>query len=210
MIKVNLLPAEYRKSDGPPVARLVALVLGAVVTAGAMGWWGYVHMNILAEAEAERIAAEEELTQVRAQAERSAALLQEFKEYQRRRETIDRIGTSRVLWSRKLDELADIVHNKGDTKQYMVWLNSVRTASPRRPDSGVSLSISGVSGGESYSKLSDFNRSIKENKEFFEDFLHADPPEGAKNAFADKKYPSIGWTFAFTLDLKQPNWREKR
>ncbi len=210
MIQVNLLPPEHRKVDGPPVARLVALVAGALLTASSVGAWAYVHVNVLGEEVRKREELEQERDQVRAQAERSARLSAEFGEYKKRRETIEKIGTSRVLWSRKLDELADIVHNKGDSKQFLVWLNQIRSMAGRRPDSPVGLFISGVSGGESYSKLSDFNRAIKENKEFYEDFLHVDPPAGGKQQFSDKRYPAVGWTFNFTLDHKQPNWREKQ
>lgn len=208
MIKVNLLPAEYRKVDGPPIARLVTLVAGAVLVAGSVGGWGYVRLNVLSEAESQRVALEEELAQVKAQAERSAQLLAEYKEYQNRRATIEKIGQGRILWSRKLDELADIVQNKGDTKQYLVWLNAIRTGGARRSDAAASLFTSGISGGESYSRLSDFNRSLKDTKDFFDDFLHVDPPEGGQVQLQGNRTPSVGWQFQFTLDLKKPNWRD--
>jgi Tfp pilus assembly protein PilN len=210
MIKVNLLPPEYRKVDGPPVARLVALVVGAALTAGSIGAWGYVRLNLLSEAVTAREALDEELAQVKAQAERSAALLSEFKEYQKRRDTIEKIGQSRLLWSRKLDELADVVHNKGDTKQYMVWLGTIRTQAARRADSGAALHIEGQSAGDKdgYTRLSDFNKAMKETKDFSEDLLGVDPPTGRQVTFPDKKWPSKGWQFQFVLDLKKPNWRE--
>jgi len=210
MIKINLLPPEYRKSDGPPIARVAALVVGAVVSASAFGVWCWVHFSVLADAEARRIEKEEDLAQVRDLADRSDALLREFQEYQRRRETIEKIGSSRILWSRKLDEMSDLIHNKGDTKAFLVWLNSVRTVGARGSDSQVGLSIAGISGGAEYSKLSDFNRAIKETKEFFEDFVKVDPPEGTQRKFEDGRFPLAGWEFSFTLDHKHPNWREKQ
>jgi len=210
MIRVNLLPPEYRKSDGPPVARVVTLVIGAVLSASAFGCWCYVHFGLLAEAETRRTEKEEELAQVRAQADRADALLREFQEYQRRRDTIEKIGASRILWSRKLDELADIVFNKGDQKQYLVWLNSVKTGLSNNPKSPVTLTIAGTSGGAEYARLSDFNRTIKETKEFFEDFERVDPPEGTQRHLDDSRFPTTGWEFSFTLDHKQPNWREKQ
>ena len=94
-----------------------------------------------------------------------------------------------------------MIHNKGDTKQHMVWLYSIRTTGSRRADSSAGLYISGLSAGdrEGYSRLSDFNKAIKETKDFSEDLLHVDPPTGGKTSFSDKKYPSVGWTFEFTL-----------
>jgi Tfp pilus assembly protein PilN len=208
MIKVNLLPAEYRKVDGPPVARLVTLVAGSVLVAGSMLGWGWVRFNVLREAAAQREVLEGELKTVRDQAERSGQLLAEYKEYQNRRATIEKIAQSRILWSRKLDEFADIVQNKGDTKQYLVWLSAIRSGPARRADGGASLFTSGVSGGESYSRLSDFNRALKDTKDFFDDFLHVDPPEGSQVKLPGGRSPAVGWQFQFTLDLKKPSWRE--
>jgi Tfp pilus assembly protein PilN len=207
MIKINLLPPEYRKVEGTPIARLVATVAGVALVTCAAGVWGYVHTAMLAQVREERIQREEELANVKALADRSQALLKEFKEYQRRRETIEKIGASRMLWSRKLDELSDIIHNKGDTKRHLVWLASVRTQQNRIPASPVELVIKGWSGGEQSRKLSDFNSDIK-HSEFFEDCIAVDPPEGRRVNLDEDFVPNQGWEFSFGIDLKQPTWRE--
>lgn len=209
MIRVNLLPPEYRKVDGPPVARVVALVAGAFLVTSAAGFWGYVHFGLLADAVKQREEKEEDLLQLRQQAERSAALLAEFTEYQRRRATIESVGASRILWSRKLDELSDIIFNKGDQKEYLVWLSSVRSQSGRQPDSPVGLAISGLCGG-SLSNLSDFNKKLKETREYFDDFLKIDPPVGNQVVLDGARHPKVAWSFSFTMDHKLPNWREKQ
>jgi hypothetical protein len=210
MIRVNLLPPEYRKVEGTPVARLVTTIAGVFLVACAAGVWGYVHMAMLAQVRDDRLQKEEELASLKAQAERSQALLKEFKEYQRRRETIEKIGSSRILWSKKLDEMADLIHNKGDTKRHMVWLNSIRTQNGRFPTSPMELVIHGWSGGEPVHKLADFNADIKKSEDFFPDFYSVDPPEGKSIAFDDDNVPSSAWEFSFGLDLKSPNWREKQ
>ena len=147
MIKVNLLPPEYRKVDGTPVARFVTLVLGVFLTASAMSVWGYVHFGMLTEVRERRTSLEEELVGLQKLAERSQALLAEFKEYQRRRETIEEIDKTRILWSRKLDQLADLIHNKGQTDRHQVWLSDIRSQNSRSAESGGVLTISGWSGG---------------------------------------------------------------
>lgn len=209
MIRVNLLPPEYRKVDGPPIGRVVALVVGAFLVTSAVGGWGYVHFGLLADAEKQREEKEEDLQQLRRMAERSQALLAEFTEYQRRRETIEKIGASRILWSRKLDELSDIIFNKGDQKEYLVWLSSVRTVGGRNPESPVGLHIQGLCGG-SLSNLSTFNGRIKETREFFDDFTKVDPPAGTQKPLDGNRYPKVAWDFSFVMDHKQPNWREKQ
>jgi Tfp pilus assembly protein PilN len=209
MIRINLLPPEYRKVDGTPIARFVSTTAGVLVVACAAGAWGYVHMALLDKARDERAQKEEELTALKAQAERSQALVREFKEYERRRKTIEQIGASRILWSKKLDELADIIHNKGDVKRHLVWLNSVRTQGGRFPTSPASLVIHGWCGGD-YDRLSQFNADIKKNEEYFSDFLGIDPPAGTAVWFDDEMTPDSAFDFTFAMDLKQTNWRDKQ
>jgi hypothetical protein len=153
---------------------------------------------------------EKELALLKAQGERAKSLERELREYQRRRETIEKIGSSRILWSRKLDELADIIYDKGDTKRHLVWLDSIRTSNGRIPTSPARLSIKGWSGGEQYHKLSDFNSDLKKNEEFFSDFFGVDPPEGKNKNFNDDNLPAEGWDFTWGLDLKPPNWKDKQ
>ena len=155
MIRVNLLPPEYRKADGTPIARFVALTLGVFMTATAMSVWGYVHFGMLAEVQDRRAQLEEEVVGLKALADRSAALLAEFKEYQRRRDKIEEIDTNRILWSRKLDQFADLIHNKGDSDRHFVWLSDVRTSGGRLPGSGGILECSGWSGGNELESLAE-------------------------------------------------------
>lgn len=210
MIKVNLLPPEYRKVEGTPVARLAATIAGVFLVTGAAGVWGYVHLAMLEQIRDERRIQEEELQALKQQADRSQALLKEFKEYERRRKTIEQIGASRILWSEKLDQFADVIHNKGDSKRHLVWLNTIRTQGGRMTGSPLSLVIHGWSAGEMSRRLSDFNSDIKNSEEFFGDCFHVDPPEGQRVHFDDENDPNQAWEFTFAIDFKQPNWRDKQ
>lgn len=210
MIKVNLLPPEYRKVDGTPVARFVTLVLGVFLTASAMSVWGYVHFGMLEEVRERRRGLEEERAGLQKLADRSLALLEEFKEYQRRRETIEEIDKTRILWSRKLDQLADLIHNKGQTDRHQVWLSDVRASSSSSKNSGGSLTISGWSGGEELARLSDFNKDLRQDEEFAADFKHFDPPRGDRVSFGDKRVPDLAWRFTTGMGLRAPGWREKQ
>jgi Tfp pilus assembly protein PilN len=210
MIKVNLLPPEYRKVDGTPVARFAALVIGVFLTASAMSVWGYVHFGMLAEVRDRRADLEDELVGLNKLAERSQALLAEYKEYQKRRQTIEEVDKGRILWSRKLDQFADLIHNKGDSKRHLVWLSDVRTKSSRNKGSGGVLTMSGWSAGEELARLSDFNKDVRQDEEFFADFQAIDPPRGERVAFGDGRVPELAWRFTTGLDLKAPGWREKQ
>ena len=209
MIRVNLLPAEYRKVDGTPVARFVAVIAGVFITATAMSVWGYVHFGMLSEVKVRRAQMEEELVQYQALASRSQSLLAEFKEYQRRRETIEQIAKGRILWSKKLDEWADLLHNKGDRERHLVWLASIRSEAPTGPGSGGAMAVDGWSGWEELARLSDFRQDVMDS-EFFQDFHSIDPPRGERVTFRDENSPAAAWKFNARMALKEPGWREKK
>jgi len=157
-----------------------------------------------------RTSLEEELVGLQKLAERSQALLAEFKEYQRRRETIEEIDKTRILWSRKLDQLADLIHNKGQTDRHQVWLSDIRSQNSRSAESGGVLTISGWSGGEELARLSDFNKDLRQDEEFFADFRSIDPPRGERVEFGDERVPSLAWRFTTGFELRAPGWRDKQ
>ncbi|MHC4861981.1 MAG: PilN domain-containing protein, partial [Planctomycetota bacterium] len=176
MIKVNLLPAEYRKVERTPIMRFVVILCGVVLSASAIGAFLYVHFGMLVEVVSDREKLEETYLTKKVIADRSRALSREASEYKKRRETIERIGKSRMLWSQKLDELCDIIHNKGDTKRHQVWLNQLRTLAASG-DSPGGIYFKGFSGGAEIHRLSDFHLDLK-NSDFFQDFTSIDNPEG--------------------------------
>jgi len=216
MIKVNLLPAEYRKVERTPILRFVTIVCGVVLSASAISAFLYVHFGHLVEVVGDRVELQETHLTKKVEADKSRALAGEAQEYRKRRETIEEIGETRLLWSRKLDEICDIIHAKGDTSRHLVWLGSMRTLAPERARKGQKakglspggLYIKGFSGGSEIHRLSDFHLDIK-NSEFFEDFSSIDNPEGELAEFQDERIPKSAWTFDYNIRLKPYNWREK-
>jgi hypothetical protein len=216
MIKVNLLPAEYRKVERTPILRFVTIVCGVVLSASAIGAFLFVHFGQLVTVVSEREKLRETYHTKKVEADKSRELLREADEYKKRRKTLEQIGESRLVWSRKVDELCDIIHNKGDTKRHLVWLNSLRTLAPERagrkgkkgPVSPGGLHIRGYSGGSEIHRLSDFHLDVKKS-EFFDDFLTIDNPEGEKVDFRDERIPRSAWTLDYTMRLKPYNWREQ-
>jgi hypothetical protein len=207
MIKVNLLPLEYRKVERTPVLRFVTILCGVVLSASAIGAFLYVHFGTLVEVVSESEKLEEALTTKQVLANRSKSLDTEFKEYRKRRDTIEGIGESRKLWSKKIDELCDLIHNKGDRERHLVWLQSIRTLNSTK-DSGGGIYIKGLSGGSEIHRLSDFHLDIK-NSEFFTDFMGIDNPEGSVVKFSDGRVPDTAWDFDFNL-LMEPSGKKTK
>ncbi len=208
MIRVNLLPAEYRKVERTPVLRFLTIICGVVLSASAIGAFLYVHFGTLVEVVCESEKLQETLVTKQVLADRSKALDREHKEYSKRRKTIEDIGQSRKLWSKKVDELCDVIHNKGDRQRHLVWLTSIRTLNTRK-DSAGGLYIKGFSGGSEIHRLSDFHLDVK-NSEFFADFIGIDNPEGSVVKFSDDKLPDTAWAFDFNMRLKPTGKAKKR
>jgi Tfp pilus assembly protein PilN len=178
-----------------------------VLSASAIGAFLYVHFGMLVEVVSEREKLEESFTTKQVLANRSKALDTEFKEYRQRRNTIEGIGESRKLWSKKIDELCDTIHNKGDRQRHLIWLNSIRTLNATK-DSGGGIYIKGLSGGSEIHRLSDFHLDIK-NSEFFADFMGIDNPEGSVVKFTDGRVPDTAWDFDFNM-LMPPNGKKPK
>jgi Tfp pilus assembly protein PilN len=207
MIKVNLLPPEYRKIERTPILRFVTILCGVVLSASAIGAFLYVHFGELVTVTSEAEKLEANYNQIDRKAKESQALAREAAEYKKRRDTINQVGRNRLLWSKKLDELCDVIQNKGDTKRYLVWLDSIRTLGASKGSPG-GLYIKGKSGGSELHKLSDFHLSIKKS-EFFKDFKTIDNPDGVVVNLGDDRVPKTAWQFDFNMTLKPYGWREK-
>lgn len=207
MINVNLLPPEYRKVERTPVLRFVTIICGVILSTSAIGAFIYVHFGVLVKVVSEREKLQETYHSRQQGQRRSMALEREAKEYMKRRKTIEEIGNSRLLWSKKLDELCDLVDDHGDTKRYEVWLKQIHTL-PASKHSAGGLFIKGFSGGSEMNRMSNFNLAIKKSG-FFEDFASIDPPEGKAVKFSDKKVPHSAWSFDFNMKLKPFNQLHK-
>ncbi len=200
MIKVNLLPPEYRKVERTPILRFVVILCGVVLSASAIGAFLYVHFGVLVKTVSDREKLEETYLVKKVGADRSRLLEREAREYKKRRATIEKIGRTRMLWSRKLDQLCDVINNGGDIKRHEVWLSQIKTLPPQGKSPG-GLYIKGLSGGSEIHRLSDFHLDLK-NSEFFKDFASIDNPEGKVEHFSDDRVPNTAWAFDFSMLLK--------
>jgi cell division protein FtsB len=201
MIKVNLLPPEYRKVERTPLLRFVAIIGGVILSASAIAAFLYVHFGMLVEAQAQLDKSKEVYETKASLAKQSQALEREAKEYKKRRDNIERIGQNRMLWSKKLDEFCDVVHNRGDRQRHLVWLGTMETLAPGRASSTGGFHIKGWSGGPEMKHMSDFHLDLKDS-DFFQDFDQIDNPEGRVIQFDDDRVPDSGWEFDFNMRLK--------
>ena len=211
MITINLLPPEYRKPEATPVGRFIAIVVGAVLVTSGLGVYGYVHYSKLKEARDFREATEGDYKAKKVQQEMSRSLAEEVKAYETRRDAIQDVASLRILWSRKLDEFLEILHNGGDKNDYFIWLNGMK-ASPARdtsrgkPASGGEVSFNGFCAGQELTKVTNLRNKIRKD-EFFKDFKLVSQPNWQVEFFNDGREPAAAGKFNFQLTLKPLDWR---
>ena len=213
MITINLLPAEYRRLDSTPIARFVAIILGVGLVTSELISFGYVHYSKVKGARELREATEAEFANKKAQADVSESLKKEITAYEKRRQAIASIAGKRLLWSQKLDELLDILHNDGDRTSYFVWLKGLRVSPGRavrrgQTASGGTVSFGGYSETTEFSKVTNLRNAIRKDKKFFVDFQRISPPSFEAIRWDDGKDPASAGKFTFSLELKPRGWRQ--
>ena len=226
MMKINLLPNEYRKAERTPFIILLPILAGLVCVLSASAVAGYVKFSWLAETESERQELENQMRQKQPRLTYNANLLKEEAEYKKQAETISKIASSRILMTKKLDELCNLI-SEGDAGQhggYLVWLEQLKTRAAkktRRRKKLKGLQPAGTLDFSGYvlannAPLQDFNRfhrAIKNSEMFREQFLNINDPKGSVNEFSDDMVPSKGWSFALSAEMKNPtdikNLKEK-
>jgi hypothetical protein len=209
MIRINLLPQDYRKKSRTPMAVLLPSV-GSMLLVLLLGFgWTWLHFAELAKVEGDRSELESQLQAKAPMLAYAAALKAEHADFENRRSTIKEIACSRVLWTKKLDELFDIATNDDDGSQYLIWLNSLEVRPPMagygrgKSGAGETVTLKGHCFAEK-SPLQHYNvfHAAVRHSDFFRDFATLDDPSGKAVEFDDKMKPASAWAMDLTLTMK--------
>ncbi len=206
MIRFNLLPEGYSKSDRTPLPKFAVILTSVAVVASSLALFGYVHFGVLRKAVTERETARSARVALDTDAAYASALEREKAEYRKRSDTIQSIGHSRILWTKKLDQFLDVVNNGGDRERHFIWLKNIDvkpgTANSQSSDrDGGTLTMKGFSGGQHLQRLSDFHADLK-RPPFFDDFCEIDDPAGKVVEFDGEYEPRAAWEFELKMRLK--------
>lgn len=211
MISINLLPAEYRKSEATPIARFLAIVIGAVVVTTGLVVYGWIHYSKLRGVRDVRETTEAEFANKKAQSDVSQSLQAEIIAYEARRKAIQQVAKARILHSRKLDELLSVFYNSGDPTTYNIWLKTFAVKPPsaarrgKGPENGGSMSFSGFSESREFSRVTNLRDAIKDDV-FYKDFQAISRPVFKFVKWDDELEPKEAGKFSFDMTLKPLGW----
>ena len=202
MIRVNLLPQQYRKAEATPMKQFFATVGAAVIVTLAVVGYLYVDLKLLASKQQELAILKDDIKAQEVQVKVSRDMDAWLKDYIDQYEKIDKVTENRQVLSRKMDEFWELVVNPNPPDKYMVWLKGLNVAlKPGDAKTGGTTSFAGVSAGPQMYKLFDFHEAIK-TSEFYRDYMDITYPYGNRVSLTQTREPGEGWDFSFNANMK--------
>jgi Tfp pilus assembly protein PilN len=210
MILINLLPDELRQKKRTPVKLLLA-VAGAVAINGTLAaYWAWTAFGVSAEVRSELALLQEQKAGLEPQVAYHRDLEKESALFDARENMLKSITANRISWTRKVDELIDVINVGGDGEKYLVWLDdlTVDQKESSRSKSFGTLKSSGHSGSPSFAHVANFLEDL-ERSPFCEDFNKPSNPEGSQTAKDEGLMPAEVWNFPLQATLKAPDERRR-
>ena len=176
MIRINLLPEEFRRSERTAPKVFAATLAAVILVCSVFGWFSYVYFGELGRLDMERRSVEETLVSKTERANYFDTLVREKKDYEKRASTIQSIGKSRILWTEIIDQVLDVVNNDGNTDRHLAWFKGIDMKGGN-DKTGPTISMPGWVQGNSFQKVADFNEDV-ENATFYGDVKDKAAPGG--------------------------------
>lgn len=203
MIRINLLPEEYRRRNRTPLKLMLTVSAGVAANSVLLSWYAWLAFGVSAEIDSERNVLQTELDGLTPQVEYHKALEGEQKRFAAREQTLGSITASRISWTRKVDELITVINSGGEGERHFVWLDDLnvqQTTSARARNAG-SVKASGHSGSDNFAQVANFLEDLEESA-FIEDFYPPAPPEGTESQTDPELMPSVVWAFPLSVEIR--------
>ncbi len=208
MIRINLLPEEYRRKARTPIKLVLALIVAAGINSALASWWAWQRLGVQAEIESESASLQTELDGLAPQVSHHQALESEAKQYRSREDTLASITASRISWTKKLDELIDVISRGQNGQRHLVWLDDLQVSQSSDPKSKIpgTVRANGHSGSDKFAHVANFLDDL-ERSPFVADFEPPAPPEGSQTQVDETMMPPVAWSFPLSLTLKSTDDR---
>ena len=213
MITINLLPDEYRRKAGSPIGVIAAIAAAALVNASLIAYYGYLEFGTSANIETTRSVLQLDLDGLKPQVVYHKTLEKEIQTRSAREKTLSEITRNRVLWTKTLDELLDVVHAGREGIEHFVWLEDIDVKLESGGGSSRSgygtLKAAGHSGSEDYDQVANFLEDIEDREisDLWRIFGKPQAPQARINDADEDLIPSVNWSFPLTIDVLSPDER---
>ena len=206
MIRINLLPEEYRRKARTPIRLLAATLLVVTISSSLFAYWAWLAFGVAAEVETRRSVMQLELDGLKPQVAYHDALQAETQVHASRETTLAQITQNRVLWTKQVDELIDVVAAGRDGTRHFVWFDDLQAKlenpTGRSQDFG-SLKARAHSGSAQMTQLSDFVDDLSDPIVSAIPMTFAPPvsPQFKKNGVEEDLIPSVTWSFGLDMPV---------
>lgn len=215
MITINLLPDEYRRRAKSPIGMIAAIGAAVLVNASLIAYYGYLEFGTSANIETTRAVLQLDLDGLKPQVVYHKALEKEIQTRSAREKTLSEITRNRVLWTKTMDELLDVVHAGREGIDHFVWFDDVDVKLEEGGGNARSgfgkLKASGHSGSENYDQVANFLEHIEDRElsGLWQIFGKPQAPQARRNDPDEDLIPSVNWSFPLTIELVSPDERVK-
>ncbi len=208
MILINLLPEAYREKSKTPVKYMAGVAASVSICGSLLAFWAWTAFGVAAEVRSQLTVLSDTKAGLEPQVNYHRELEAESKIFQAREQLLDRITSSRVGWTRKLDELIELVNRQGE-ENYLVWFKDLEAQVQDNARSKVygRLKAEGHT-AESLSHVANFLEDVSQSK-LRDVFGPPHAPEGSASETDEGLVPAKIWTFPLHLDLKSPEERKE-
>ena len=169
MIEINLLPPEYRPRETTNIPLIATILGGVVVVCGLLFYWMSVN-GAVAELTRKNADLAKQKTDLEAEAKKIDTLKEEIERQKSRQQTIIEISQSKVMWSQKLEQLAQILgQNEFKTKFWVTSLVLSKAAGRAGATSTLLMRVSGI--GYDMREVAKLRDAIQQDQNFFYHFV---------------------------------------
>jgi len=205
MIRINLLPAEYRRADRTSPKVFAAMIVTVVLTCSVFGWFGLIYFGELRELERRHETVANTLATESKRAAYYDQLVKEEREFSKRSDTIQTIAGSRLLWTKILEEVIDVVNN--NTDRHVAWFTDLDIKEGSSAKAGPQVHMPGMVQGARMTALANFHEDL-ERSEFWKDVQEVSAPNAAQQ-INKARYPPEAYAFNLKWSFKQAKLWEK-
>ncbi len=202
MIRINLLPEEYRRKARTPLKLMLAVSAVVTVNASLLAWASWLAIGVTTAVDSELAVLQTEDDGLKPQVAYHKSLETESKQHTLREETLAQINSSRISWTRKIDQFVDVVNGGDDGDRHMVWFDSLTVQQDGTGAAGTGkIEAPGHSGSENFGQVANFLDDITESP-FLEGFEAPALPAGSESITDDELVPNVVWGFPLKIQMK--------
>ena len=212
MITINLLPDDYRRRAKSPMGAIAAVAAAVFINASLIAYYCYLEFGVSSNIETTRSVLQLDLDGLTPQVSYHKKLESEISQRSAREQTLAEITSSRVLWTKTVDELVDVVHAGREGIEHFIWFEDLdvkQNSGGRQGSSHGHLKANGHSGSESFDQVSNFLEDIEDQdlSSLSTIFAKPEPPQGQINTPDEELIPAVNWSFPLTINLLSPEAR---